>query len=27
VPASRAADGGLTTGRVLVGKGGLMPPM
>ena len=27
VPASRAADGGLTTGRVLVGKDGLMPPM
>ena len=27
VPASQAADGGLTTGRVLVGKGGLMPPM
>src|SRR6188474_882684 len=27
VPAFRAADGGFTTGRVLVGKGGLMPPM
>ena len=27
VPASRAADGGLTTGHVLVGKDGLMPPM
>ena len=27
VPASRAADGALTTGRVLVGRDGLMPPM
>lgn len=27
VPASRAADGALSAGRVLVGKDGLMPPM
>jgi hypothetical protein len=27
VPASRAADGALSAGRVLVGKNGLMPPM
>jgi hypothetical protein len=27
VPASRAADGTLSAGRVLVGKDGLMPPM
>jgi hypothetical protein len=27
VPASRAADGAISAGRVLVGKNGLMPPM
>ncbi len=27
VPASKAADGALSAGRVLVGKDGLMPPM
>ena len=27
VPATRAADGTLSTGRVLVGKDGLVPPM